>query len=664
MPLRHLTLLLLLAWRVVPMHAQWNSFDADSLERAVRSMPDDTNKLIRYGQLNWGRMLSTQGEPTMDEADSLAIHLSKSDQPRVAEIGAYYQGRNAYIRGYRAKFKRNMPLAVHYFQQALKGSPRTPVPHADALDAIGVVHRAIDLPELALRHFIAERDTLLSIPQPPLENLIRARIHVAAALRDLGRYKEAHAELLACDTNVIPSSRALWNVERAMLSVAEGDTLRAFNLLAEADASLIGSPIQWDRIPVLEPSARLFLDAARYTEAIRSASQCMEVAARTRDRAAWCGCSVIMGEALLMTGDPSEAERILRTALDTARTYNYIGISRESGDDGDMVHAAENLVALLKAQGRTAEALAMLEQWAAWKDTLYLIEGRDEVLRSGLQHAVLNDSITNAERIHSATFEYRNALESVRTRRNWLFAIGAMAFLLVLAAVYFLMNARSREREQARHQLLRNEQQHVIDELRMREQISEDLHEELGAGLSALKLYSDMDLAEEVDPRRKQLLQSRSAMADELVASLRQIIWTMNSPNTTVEQLVRYLVDHAHLYCAQHGLRLVTHVQGEWPTHLLRPEQRRNPFLALKEILANTAKHAHADRVELRITWENELVISVKDNGNGVIAHPDRLSGNGLRTLKRRIAAIGGTVEMNGAVGMHLLLRIPMRVGS
>jgi signal transduction histidine kinase len=149
-------------------------------------------------------------------------------------------------------------------------------------------------------------------------------------------------------------------------------------------------------------------------------------------------------------------------------------------------------------------------------------------------------------------------------------------------------------------------------------------------------------------------------MADELVASLRQIIWAMNSPSTTVKQLVDYLVDFAHLYCAQHGLSLHAESDSDWPAISLQPEQRRNPFLALKESLHNTVKHSGADRVDLSITWDNALVIDVRDNGKGTIADPDQLPGNGLRTMKRRISAIGGKVLLDGTQGMRVLIRLPM----
>ena len=102
----------------------------------------------------------------------------------------------------------------------------------------------------------------------------------------------------------------------------------------------------------------------------------------------------------------------------------------------------------------------------------------------------------------------------------------------------------------------------MIRDLRMREQMSQDLHEELGAGLSALKLWSEMDLAEESDQRRRKLLEKRVAMADELITSLRQIIWALTSRSITLEQLVNYLAEFARLHATQHGLS----IKMDWRT--------------------------------------------------------------------------------------------------
>ena len=90
-----------------------------------------------------------------------------------------------------------------------------------------------------------------------------------------------------------------------------------------------------------------------------------------------------------------------------------------------------------------------------------------------------------------------------------------------------------------------------------------------------------MDLSEETDPRKQQLIQDRAALADELVASLRQVTRAMNSPASTVKNMVDHLNDSAHLYCARHGLRLQAEVDRDWPSILLSADQRRDPYLVL-----------------------------------------------------------------------------------
>ena len=190
--------------------------------------------------------------------------------------------------------------------------------------------------------------------------------------------------------------------------------------------------------------------------------------------------------------------------------------------------------------------------------------------------------------------------------------------------------------------------------------MSEDLHEELGAGLSALKLWTELDLAEEQDPRKKELLRDRTAMADDLVASLRQIIWAMNSPASTLKNLVDYLNDSAHLYCAQHGIRLHVEVDTEWPSILLSADQRRDPYLILKEALTNTVKHSGADTITLRMHWKEGLFLEFQDNGKGIQSAIERLPGNGLRTMQRRVKSLGGTIQFDGSQGMRITVFIPL----
>lgn len=656
-------LLIVLFVSPVMAGAQWNPFDFDSLERVVNGLPGDTTKLQRYDELSWGSLLSAEGARFTEEADSLARRLMGASDPRVRVVANYYHIRMAFHRGYRAKFRRDMPEAIRQLTFATDhfAALAYHMPWSDAMDGLGVVSRAIHLPERALHQFTAQRDTLLKHAPHAIPNIVRARIHRAAALRDLSRFQEGHAELDACDSS-ISSYAALVLVERAFMFGAEGDSVEAVATFRRAERLVVDEPVQWNRIPVLEPAARFYLDAGVPAEATRAMKLCVDIAQKVGDKAAWCGCKVITGEALLRSGDVLAAERELTAAMDTARTYGFIGISRESGDDGSMVRVAAILKDVYKAQGRIADALAMTERWTAWKDTLRIIEGRDELLRFDLREQELTDSIAEAKRLDEAIRGYRETIEAERSRRNVELAVGLSALVIALLVAWFLFNRRAQERKLAELELRRTQQEHMIAALHMHERMSEDLHEDLGAGLSALKLWSEMDLADETDPRRRQQLAKRSAMADELVASLRQIIWALNSPTTGLKQLVDYLVDYAHLYCAQHDLRLRAEVSGPWPAIQLSAEQRRYTFLAVKEILMNTVKHAGADRVEMQVRWNGALVIELHDNGTGSSGTIDALPGNGLRNMQRRIVSLGGAVSMDGSQGMRITVRVPFAV--
>ena len=641
--------------------SQWAPFNIDSLERAVMRMPADTFKLQQYEVLSWGNLLSVKGTRVTEAGDSLALRLMREADPRVRLVANYCHIRLAFHRGYRAKFRRDMPEAIRQFTLATDHFAALGYYAAwsAAMDGLGVVSRAIHLPERALHQFSQERDTLLHHAPADVPSVVRARIHCAAALRDLSRFREAHTELDACDMT-IPSDAALVLVERALLFSAEQDTAKAAAAFRRAESVVANDPVQWNRIPVLEPAARFYFDAGLTVEANRAMKLCAQVAQKVGDKAAWCGCTVITGEALMRAGDVAGAERALVMAMDTARKYGYIGISRESGDDGGMVRAADIMRKVYKAQGRTADALDITERWTTWKDTLRMIEGRDELLRFDLRQQELNDSISETKRLDEMTRGYRETIQGERSRHNIELTVGLSALVISLIAAWFLFNRRRQEHKLADLELQRAQQEHMIAALHMHERMSEDLHEDLGAGLSALKLWSEMDLADEIDPRRRQQLAKRSAMADELVASLRQIIWALNSPTTGVKRIVDYLVDYAHLYCAQHGLRLRADVGDNWPSLTLSAEQRRYPFLAVKEILMNTVKHANADQVELRITWNEALVIELHDNGKGSPSTLEALPGNGLRNLQRRIVSLGGEVRMDGSQGMRIMVRVPL----
>lgn len=80
----------------------------------------------------------------------------------------------------------------------------------------------------------------------------------------------------------------------------------------------------------------------------------------------------------------------------------------------------------------------------------------------------------------------------------------------------------------------------------------------------------------------------------------------------------------------------------------------------MKEALHNVVKHAHANEVELSMTFADELVVRISDNGRGPSASVGRTEGNGMRNMQKRIEALGGEFHTSTEKGMTVHFIVPL----
>ena len=84
------------------------------------------------------------------------------------------------------------------------------------------------------------------------------------------------------------------------------------------------------------------------------------------------------------------------------------------------------------------------------------------------------------------------------------------------------------KRKLAESEILRVQQAGLIHELQLREEIGRDLHDDIGVGLSGIKLRSEMALRVEQDSDKRAQLSKLAVSAGDLIGNMRQIIWSMN----------------------------------------------------------------------------------------------------------------------------------------
>jgi ligand-binding sensor domain-containing protein len=178
---------------------------------------------------------------------------------------------------------------------------------------------------------------------------------------------------------------------------------------------------------------------------------------------------------------------------------------------------------------------------------------------------------------------------------------------------------------------------------RVRLRIASDLHDEVGSNLGSIVLLSEMVPAggEEADEIRR--------VSRETVGSLRDIVWFLDPASDNMNDLVLRMKDTTRTLLP--GIPHEFTVVGE--IHSVRPSLniRRNVFPMFKEILHNIAKHAKAQRVDIRVQMNaRDFQIHVRDDGIGFDETQVR-HGNGLKNLRRRATELSGAVEVQSRPG-------------
>ncbi|MBK6832573.1 MAG: tetratricopeptide repeat protein [Flavobacteriales bacterium] len=274
-----------------------------------------------------------------------------------------------YNSGYQAKFKRDIPGALGHFEKScsLSKDLGNLVHLVGSYEALGSLYRSVGEPQLALAYYQEALPLVDPVGDPPRETTLR--IAMASAYCDIRRYDLAEDQLALCDTSM-PEVHPNVLEGMAYLLEAKGQRAHALKKLDRAAQVMALDPEPWGYIGVYSPMARMKMAGGDHAGALEAASACREVAAGTGDEAGWCTCSILAGEAELALGNSTRAETLLRSALDTARFHGYLGLARETGDEGSMVQAAALLRDIYMRQNRLKEAVEMTTYWSELKDTL------------------------------------------------------------------------------------------------------------------------------------------------------------------------------------------------------------------------------------------------------------------------------------------------------
>lgn len=245
-----------------------------------------------------------------------------------------------------------------------------------------------------------------------------------------------------------------------------------------------------------------------------------------------------------------------------------------------------------------------------------------------------------------------------------LFALGVIVFVLI--------HQRRVIRYQMSLQKLRDEQQKLLlhatitSEEQERHRIADELHDEVGASLSAIRLYI-RQLPAGAWPGGTSAPAAKEAL-DQVIQKVRKI-----SHRLSPEMLTKFGLSEA----LHHTLQQLSDsgavragFESAGTVERLAPERELGAYRIVQELLNNLVKHSGATEINLKISQHAQmLTITLKDNGQGFTqdvfnALKSAPGGLGLKNIQSRLdilqANINFMTQASGPSGTITRLSIPV----
>ncbi len=243
--------------------------------------------------------------------------------------------------------------------------------------------------------------------------------------------------------------------------------------------------------------------------------------------------------------------------------------------------------------------------------------------------------------------------------QEWWFRLATLA--VFTAGVVALVRLVSFRRLQAR--LRQSEQMAALSKERMR--IARDIHDDLGGSLAHIKLLSenaihDSNSASSTETHLRQITRT----TQQVLKSLDETIWAINPSNDTLPHLVSYVGQYAMEFLRSAGITCEVDLPENPSEMQLTPELRHHLFLTVKEALTNVVRHAQARAVRLELTVQDRILrITLADDGRGFDLQPAEPHADGLRNMRQRMAAVGGSflIESKPGGGTRLELALALK---
>lgn len=307
------------------------------------------------------------------------------------------------------------------------------------------------------------------------------------------------------------------------------------------------------------------------------------------------------------------------------------------------------------ASSELSQLYQQTQQWKKATDQLQLTLQLKDSLAQNMQIQKMSELTAQYENEKKereiALLKSNMELEAIQSRRQRQLQYFLLALIPVLVGFGYLIFNRAQLKQKLQEQTLRN-------------QLSKDLHDDIGSTLSSISINSRIALMkmEEKDFVVKQLekiQQNSKAILD----NMSHIVWSINPANDSLDMMVFKMKDFASEMLEPLGINFQFDTESLDLKAKISPVVRKNLYLIFKESLNNASKYSKATEITAKITIQDgDLFLIVSDNGKGFSVEDEQHRGNGLRNMQERAAQMNGEITVDSQIGKGTYIKL--KVGS
>jgi signal transduction histidine kinase len=197
-----------------------------------------------------------------------------------------------------------------------------------------------------------------------------------------------------------------------------------------------------------------------------------------------------------------------------------------------------------------------------------------------------------------------------------------------------------------------------------REKIANDLHDQIGQNLVLAMMKLGL-LKSSVSKKQKPLVREIHRLLSGVIGETRSLmcdLYPYALRDLGIQAALKWLVERTR---ANYGLECVAQMTSV-PDSLSR-DVAETIFQAMRELVTNVAKHAHAKHVTVIVRGEERwMLIQVVDDGKGfelsrLSPVNPRRGGFGLLSIRERLLRLGGSIDIESApgAGTKITMRLP-----